>query len=69
MKSNSNVFSLKMRATNNTDNSNESIDKKIIRMEKTNNKNYFSVEKIQVSMLVKDQQTHLVHKLAGEWTK
>ncbi len=36
---------------------------------RVNNNDDFSVEKVEVSMLVKDQQTHLVHKLAGDWTK
>jgi hypothetical protein len=73
LKSNSNVFNISMHATSNNNNNNntKSIDNTIIRLEtiKNNNNDDFSVEKVEVSMLVKDQQTHLVHKLAGDWTK
>jgi len=61
-----------MHATSNNNNNNntKSIDNTIIRLETIkNNNDDFSVEKVEVSMLVKDQQTHLVHKLAGDWTK
>ena len=62
-----------MHATNNINNNNNTtklIDNTIIRLETIkNNNDDFSVEKVEVSMLVKDQQTHLVHKLAGDWTK